>query len=205
MSNPWHTFWNERFASHETLYGPFPNEYFKTFIDRQPNPGRLLLPAEGEGRNARYAARLGWQVDAFDFSEAALEKAKALTEQEGLSVHYWLQDARTFVAPPVYDAAALIYAHFPPAIRAPFHQAIRDCIQPGGFVLLEAFRPEQLSGNYTSGGPQDPDMLYTMPLLQSDFGDWQFIELSECVVELQEGLFHRGPGAVIRMLAQKPV
>lgn len=205
MSNPWHTFWNERFAAHETLYGPFPNEYFKTFIDRQPNPGRLLLPAEGEGRNARYAARQGWQADAFDFSEAALEKARLLTEQEGLKVHYWLQDARTFSAPPVYDVVALIYAHFPPPIRTPFHQAIRESVRPGGFVLLEGFRPEQLTGNYPSGGPKDPEMLYTLHHLQSDFGGWQFIELTECVVELREGLFHQGPGAVVRMLAQKPV
>lgn len=204
MSNPWQDFWNERFAANETLYGPFPNEYFKAFIDRQPAAGRLLLPAEGEGRHARYAARRGWQVDAFDFSEAALDKARRLSDAEGLSIHYWLQDVRFFKAPPVYDAVALIYAHFPPSIRVPFHQAIRHCVKPGGWVLLEAFRPEQLSGNFPSGGPRDPEMLYTSAQLQDDFAGWTFLECYDTIVNLQEGPFHQGEGAVVRLLAQKP-
>ncbi len=37
--------------------------------------GRILLPAEGEGRNAVFAAKLGWDVTAFDFSASAMKKA----------------------------------------------------------------------------------------------------------------------------------
>ena len=67
-------FWNKRYAENEMVFGYKPNQFFKLFIDLHIS-GTLLLPAEGEGRNAVYAAEKGWQVDAFDFSATAKEKA----------------------------------------------------------------------------------------------------------------------------------
>ena len=60
-------FWDDRYSSGNYIYGTQPNRFFKEQIDKL-EPGKLLLPAEGEGRNAIYAAREGWQVDAFDIS-----------------------------------------------------------------------------------------------------------------------------------------
>jgi len=73
-------FWNERYSKNKTLYGSIPNIFFRDQLKVLPH-GRLLLPAEGEGRNALYAAGLGWEVDAFDFSTVAREKALALAKQ----------------------------------------------------------------------------------------------------------------------------
>ena len=70
-------FWNERYADSQYAYGTEPNAFFKSQIDQRP-AGRILLPAEGEGRNAVYAATLGWDVYAFDFSTKAKEKALLL-------------------------------------------------------------------------------------------------------------------------------
>lgn len=66
-------FWETRYKSPTYAYGTKPNEFFKESIDKL-NPGRVLLPAEGEGRNAVYAAQRGWSAEAFDFSEAARPK-----------------------------------------------------------------------------------------------------------------------------------
>jgi hypothetical protein len=63
MSDVWTNRWNERFSNAEFVYGELPNEYFREQIDKLP-VGKILLPAEGEGRNGVYAARLGWQVSA---------------------------------------------------------------------------------------------------------------------------------------------
>jgi hypothetical protein len=43
-------FWNERYANEEYAYGEEPNEFFKQELARL-QPGRILLPADGEGRN----------------------------------------------------------------------------------------------------------------------------------------------------------
>jgi hypothetical protein len=37
------------------MYGTTPNEFFKQQLDLL-EPGNILLPADGEGRNAVYAA-----------------------------------------------------------------------------------------------------------------------------------------------------
>jgi hypothetical protein len=69
--------WNERYGADEYVYGKEPNGFLKEFIDNHP-PGKILLPAEGEGRNAVYAASKGWEVTAFDFSEEGKKKALKL-------------------------------------------------------------------------------------------------------------------------------
>ena len=71
-------FWNQRYAADEYAYGTAPNAFFKAVLDPLP-PGRILLPAEGEGRNAVYAAKLGWEVVAFDQSEGGQKKAMKQT------------------------------------------------------------------------------------------------------------------------------
>ena len=200
MDNQWRDFWNQRFAEHETVYGTEPNAYFRSFIDRQEKKGDLLLPAEGEGRNAVYAAKQGWKVDAFDFSVMAREKALIFALKEAVSIHYELKDIRDYKAKKQYDGIALLYVHLDPALRVSFHREIARSLKPGGWLLLEAFTPLQLQ--YKSGGPKDIAMLYDSTTLRSDFAELQIGELSESVIQLAEGPFHQGDAALIRMLAR---
>ena len=44
------TFWDERYAQAEYVYGVEPNQFLKEKLDRL-SPGKILLPGEGEGRN----------------------------------------------------------------------------------------------------------------------------------------------------------
>jgi len=60
-----------------------PNHFFKEELDNV-KPGNILLPAEGEGRNAVYAAKLGWNVLAFDDSASGKKKAKKLAEENNI-------------------------------------------------------------------------------------------------------------------------
>lgn len=184
----------------EWVYGTEPNQYFKLFIDLHV-PGSILLPAEGEGRNALYAASKGWQVDAFDFSPVAREKALHRAVEEGLQINYDIQDLETFRAGKQYDAVALIYVHLPPAMRRNFHQQIVNAIRPGGFLILEAFAKEQLAND--SGGPRDPEMLYDAPALCTDFQFLHQISCEQKEITLKEGDYHKGKASILRMLAQK--
>lgn len=59
-------FWNRKFNTHKkALYGVQPNRYFQSQLD-QLNPGTLLVPACGQGRDALYAAEKGHRVIAAD-------------------------------------------------------------------------------------------------------------------------------------------
>ncbi|MDE3185221.1 MAG: methyltransferase domain-containing protein [Bacteroidota bacterium] len=194
-------FWNDRYAAEEFVYGKEPNEFFKSELSNL-QPGKLLLPCEGEGRNAVFAARQKWKVDAFDQSEKGKEKCLALANQYKVTVNYTIADALEIeMGENKYDMIALIFAHFPSAIRKQFHQKCINALKPGGLLLLEAFNPLQL--NNESGGPKDPDMLYTTAILRDDFGNLNFKYLQELKVNLSEGKHHEGKADVIRLLATK--
>lgn len=194
-------FWNERFSAEEYIYGKEPNEFFKSQISNL-QPGKLLLPCEGEGRNAVFAAKLNWVVDAFDQSEKGKEKCLALADQYNVTVNYTIADALTIeLEENKYDMIALIYAHFPSKIRRQIHQNFIKALKPGGLLLLEAFNPLQL--NNESGGPKDVDMLYTVAKLESDFDNATINYLEELKIDLAEGTNHSGKGDVIRLLATK--
>lgn len=193
-------FWDQRYAENETVYGLQPNQFFKLFIDLH-KPGSILLPAEGEGRNAIYAAKKDWEVDAFDYSSVARDKAIEWAAAEKVQIHYDIKDISEFRAEKQYDAVALIYVHLPAGIRTNFHRQVIQSIKPGGFLVLEAFAKEQLQ--FDSGGPKDPSMLYDAPSLCSDFQSLHIISCEQKEITLKEGEFHQGKAAVLRMLAQK--
>ena len=82
-------FWNDRYSEEEFIYGVEPNEFLKLELDKIPT-GSILLPAEGEGRNAVYAASKGWNVTAFHYSEAAKVKTTLLAEKMNVKLDYEL-------------------------------------------------------------------------------------------------------------------
>jgi SAM-dependent methyltransferase len=193
-------FWDQRYAANDTVYGDRPNKFFKLFIDLH-KPGTILLPAGGGGRNAVYAAQKGWQVDAFDFSEVAREKALDLARGEKVLIHYELKNIADFKATKQYDAVALIYVHLPEKQRKQFHQEVYNSIKPGGFLVLEAFAKEQ--AELESGGPKDVNLLYDAPSLCNDF---QFLHIMNCEQKelvLEEGEYHKGKAAVFRLVGQR--
>jgi Methyltransferase domain len=193
-------FWDQRYQETEHVYGEAPNAYFKAFIDTL-QPGTLLLPAEGEGRNAIYAASRGWVVEAFDFSAVAREKALKHAAAKGVKIRYDLQDITQFKASKQYDMVALLYVHLPAPLRHDFHTAMYKSIKPGGFLLLEAFAKEQLGLN--SGGPREAALLYDAPSICSDFPFLHQLSCEQKEVILDEGPFHQGKAAVLRLTGQR--
>lgn len=194
-------FWESRYQEPTFAYGTRPNEFFQEHINKIP-PGKILLPAEGEGRNAVYAARKGWEVTAFDFSMQAMLKTFQLAERYDVTLNYTVQDVAKFESNGVaYDVIGLFFAHFPPPLRKTFHQKLPTMLKKSGYVLLEAFHPNQLY--YSSGGPKEKEMLLTLEDLEIEFKDLNILMLEDRIVELDEGPYHQGKAHVVRMIATK--
>ncbi|TDN38836.1 class I SAM-dependent methyltransferase [Hymenobacter sp. UV11] len=196
-------FWDARYEAEAYAYGTEPNAYFRRQLGALP-PGRLLLLAEGEGRNAVYAAQQGWQVTAVDFSDEGRAKALRLAASRGVRLDYQVADltALHWQRPGYYDAIGLIYAHLPPADRQAVHAAAAASLAPSGHLVLEAFSPRQLG--LASGGPRAAELLYEPALLAPDFAGLTLLENEELRVVLHEGSFHAGPASVVRLLARRP-
>lgn len=191
--------WDKRYAEDEYAYGIHPNIFFKENI-KGVEPAKILLPAEGEGRNAVYAAGLGWDVYAFDFSAKAREKALLLSEEKIVRIQYAvhnIEEAEYELSS--FEMMALIYAHNPN--RKDNHQHLLKFLKPGGTVILEGFSKEQIKNN--TGGPKDINMLYSIKELKEDFSQLSELDVWEEEIMLDEGEFHSGKFSVIRLIGKK--
>ncbi|MBK6346664.1 MAG: class I SAM-dependent methyltransferase [Bacteroidales bacterium] len=194
--------WNERYAAPEYIYGTEPNNWLAGKLS-QLSPGSLLLPAEGEGRNAVYAAGLGWDVWAFDQSEEGRRKALNLASLRKTTIRYDIGDLTSFDPGEIkFDVIALIFVHMPVEIRENVHRRLTGFLKPGGHLILEAFTSRQLAN--TSGGPKTALLLYEQNQIIEDFTDLDFLEFTETTTNLDEGPLHQGEASVIRLFARKP-
>ncbi len=194
-------FWDARYGDDIYAYGIHPNRYFKKVLDNF-QPGKLLLPGEGEGRNAVYAARKKWDVTAIDLSISGKKKAELLAETNKVNITYVLGDIQDYpLIPGEFDVIALIFFHLSPEIRAHYHRRFINSLKTGGYLLIEAFSKDQLGRS--SGGPPVEELLYNRYLLKRDFQTLEIMELYETEEYLDEGPFHQGKAALVRMLAKK--
>jgi len=194
-------FWNERYALKEYVYGTEPNRFFEAQIHKLP-PGKILFPAEGEGRNAVYAAKKGWGVYAFDDSTEARKKAENLATLSGVSIHYKTTDFEHIHYPKNnFDCIVLIFAHFHPLKRKEYHQKLISLLKPGGTILLEGFSKKQI--DYNSGGPRNIEMLFSREEIEDDFSLLSEVKPEEFLIKLDEGTYHQGFASVIRMVGKR--
>ncbi len=202
----WTKVWEDRFGKDEFAYGTEPNDFLKTQIALL-QPGKILFAAEGEGRNAVFAAKNGWEVSAFDISQEGKKKALQLALENHVTLDYQIgQLAELDFTPNQLDAIALIYAHFPADIKSNYHQQLDKLLKPGGTILFEAFSKnhlEYVTSNPNVGGPKDLAMLFSIEEIQHDFPNYEWIYLKEEIIDLHEGIYHNGTGSVIRFVGRK--
>lgn len=193
--------WDVRFASENFYYGEKPNVFFAGYLSKLKRTGKLLLPAEGEGRNAVFAAKQGWEVHAFDSSAVAMKKALAYADAQNVNLNYEHLDIAHFDSKPdSFDLIALIFVHQPEGMRQAFHHKLVKSLKKGGILLTESFAKEQINNN--SGGPPDINMLYSAEILKQDFEDLKTLKLCRENIMLEEG-HHMGEAEVVRFVGQK--
>ncbi len=196
-------FWDERYAEEGHAYGTEPNTYLTQHVALFKPGQSVLVIGDGEGRNGVWLAQQGLQVLSVDQSAVGLKKAEDLAQARGVRIATEQVDLFTWQWPKdQFDFVVIIFVHFPPNLRPRLHQAALQALKLGGQIIMESFAVAQL--NYNSGGPPDPALLYTLPMLEADFKGAEFLEGDERVVHLQEGKYHAGEGAVVRARVRRP-
>ncbi|MBC3839507.1 methyltransferase domain-containing protein [Streptacidiphilus sp. 4-A2] len=133
-------FWDERYATREQLFSGAPNGVLLAEVTGL-TPGQALDVGCGEGADAHWLARQGWQVTAVDISRLALERAAAAAPDTAGRVA-WTRADLTVVPPPA-GAFDLVSAHYFPLPRQPEHTALRgllEAVAPGGTLLFTGHR-----------------------------------------------------------------
>ena len=198
--------WDTRYAPEPYAYGEVANAHLVAQRNRLEPGMRALVPGDGEGRNGVWLAEQGLDVDTLDLSARGVAKARRLAASRGVNVNAMQADALAWDWPrQAYDVVALIYLHLAADDRRRLHTNALAALKPGGLVILEAFRPEQLAAREAGarGGPREARLLYTRADLAADFAGQDILELAEASVTLEEGALHVGASAVVRAVVRR--
>jgi SAM-dependent methyltransferase len=197
-------FWDERYATDAYIFGTAPNVFLSSQAGLIHAGMRGLAIADGEGRNGVWLAAQGVQVHAIDVSPVALEKARKLAAERGVTIHFELADILDWNWPQAsYDLVAAIFIQFaPPPERDRIIAGIRRSLKPGGLLIMQGYTPKQVE--FGTGGPSNPANMYTADLLRNWFGDWEIAHLREHESVISEGSHHHGMSALIDLVARKP-
>jgi SAM-dependent methyltransferase len=195
--------WNTRFSQPDYVFGTAANAFLVSQKSRLKRGQKALALADGEGRNGVWLAEQGLDVLSVDFSPAAQAKAKKLAAERKVALRTELGDlTKRHWETGAFDIAAAIMIQF---TRSPEREAIfrgmKQALRPGGLVLLQGYRPEQVE--YKTGGPPTRENMYTEEMLRREFGDLRILHLSAHDDEIAEGAGHHGMSALIDLVAEK--
>jgi cyclopropane fatty-acyl-phospholipid synthase-like methyltransferase len=194
--------WETRFGSPGYVFGTEPNAFLKRQAHRLRAGMSALSVADGEGRNGVWLAQLGLEVLAIDYSPTALAKAQKLAQERGVRLRTEVADVTAWRWPQAaFDVIVAIFIAVDAADRPAFFANLKAALKPGGLLLMQSYRPEQL--NYKTGGPPDAARMCTREILQAAFGDLAEVDIREHDSVLNEGTAHVGMSALIDLVAKK--
>jgi 2-polyprenyl-3-methyl-5-hydroxy-6-metoxy-1,4-benzoquinol methylase len=195
--------WNERFATEDYWFGTEPNLFLAAQAHRLKPGQRALSIADGEGRNGVWLARQGLAVTAVDLTTNGIAKAKRLADRFGVTLDFICADleAWDWGAPRFDVVVGILFQFAAPPFRDLIFARMKQVLNPGGLVMIQGYRPEQLA--YGTGGPPFIENLYTENLLRDSFADMEILDLASYDREQPEGMRRRGMSALIDLVARK--
>lgn len=150
--------WDERYAGTDLLWSAEPNRFLVAEVAGLA-PGRALDVACGEGRNAVWLARQGWDVVGVDFSPVAIAKARRLAAHHGVEASWIVGDVAVGDLPAgPFDLVVVLYLHLPAPAMAEVLARAAARVGEGGTLVVVAHDETNIAEGH--GGPQDPAVLY---------------------------------------------
>lgn len=166
------TEWDRKYSEGEYLSERNPSRLLAEFLPLIP-VGKALDIACGEGRNAIYLARHGFEVDAIDISEVAINRGREAAGD--LRINFVAADLEGFKIPAnTYDL--IINFNY---LQRSLISEIKKGLKVGGYLIFETYTLEQQK----FGPPRNPDFLLGPNELLRLFNDFHIIYYREGVVD----------------------
>ena len=135
--------YEERYQTEGYYWGTRPNEMCLELLKRMypVRPLRLLEIGCGEGKDAVFLAKCGYQVTAFDATESGIEKAKRLADIHQVDVTFFQADLRTFRLDEEFDIiySSGVFHHILPGMRKELMENYLSHTAPGGMHAINVF------------------------------------------------------------------
>ena len=145
--------WDDRYRATDRRWSTEPNIFVADRLGSN-RPGTGLYLAAGEGRNAIWLADQGWDMTAVDFSETAIGRGRAITDE----VRWVVADIRTWEPDDVYDLVVVAYLQLLLDEFEPLIQRVVTWLAPGGELFMVGHDRSNIA--HGVGGPQVPAVLW---------------------------------------------
>jgi len=135
--------WEEAYRSVESLWGLKPDRTLIEYAKIVPK-GNVLDLGIGEGRNALFFAKMGYEVDGIDISQTAVERCIERAKTQNLKVKAEVRDLKEASVPQErYSVviAAWVLNFFTKAEVEKIVEKIKNALMKYGFVYIGAFSP----------------------------------------------------------------
>jgi SAM-dependent methyltransferase len=172
-------FWNERYRSHTALWSGDPNRHLVEEAGELA-PGAALDVGAGEGADAIWLARRGWQVTGVDISSVALERAASYAAGAGEDVAEritWDQRDLLEWEPPAarFDLVSAQYLHLPRGPRQALFDRLAQSVAIGGTLLIVGHHPSDMQT--TMPRPKMPELFFSADEISErlDPASWQVV------------------------------
>jgi len=129
--------WDARYQESHRIWSGNPNVALVAEI-AGVEPGRALDLGCGEGADAVWLARQGWQVTAADISGVALARAAEHAAEAGVTVDFQRHDLEQTIPAGEFDLVSAQFLHFWEEFdREKILRRAADAVSPGGILLIE--------------------------------------------------------------------
>jgi tellurite methyltransferase len=185
--------WNERRS--QGGFEPFPDPPARWLVDNDAllgTGGRALDVACGDGRNALHLARLGFEVDAVDVSDVAIDALRAAAPGRAPGVRARVLDLEREPLPVAAYDVVLNFNY----LQRDLFGALERALRPGGWLVFETLGRAHIDELGKRINPAyvlaDNELLHAFPGLR--------------VRRYREGVVTRacGPRGVASLVAQRP-
>ncbi len=154
--------WDARYGGADLVLNGEPNPFLVEAATGAA-PGRAVDLACGDGRNAIWLARHGWEVTGVDFSAVGLAKAERQVAGEGLNLAWVLHDVVTYLPSPPLDLVVMSFLHLPGEDRRLVLDRSARALGPGGRIFVVGYDLSNANANAAASGVggRDPELLFT--------------------------------------------
>lgn len=151
--------WDERYRDTDRLWSRGPNLFLEDRLAGAA-PGEGIDLAGGEGRNAIWLADQGWKMASVDFSQVASERGRSAES----GVDFIEADVLEWEPESKVDLVVIAYLHLQPELFERVVRRARGWLRPGGELFMIGHDVSNIDKGY--GGPQYPDLLWDVPLIE---------------------------------------
>lgn len=150
-------------------------------------PLRLLDVACGEGKNAIFFARNGYNVTAFDVAQAGLDKARRLADQTGVEVNFFRADMLDFRLDSEFDIVLCTGAlhYISQKLRGEILENYQEHTSNGGLHAMNVF----VRKPFVENPPDEKEFRHKWISgeLFTYYADWLITSCAESVFDCMSG------------------